>query len=390
MADEQYRWLDRETAERLLNGEPPEAADPVARDQAERLAEALGALSAPASSAEGELPGEAAALAAFRAVREERAASGAAAGRPSGTRASKVGPVRLGAWGGTRSGVADGPRRRRSVRFSLAAALATGMVGGAAALAGTGVLSLPSGGSGSDPAASVTATGTPSERPLSSPRDGAPGGATPEGGSDGGSRDTAGTAQDGPGGRGDGDTDASDGPGAGADDPSGGGRQRIAAACRALRDGKELNGERRRLVEGAAGGSSRVGTYCQGVLSTGGSGSTTGKGTGQGNGGTGAGDGRSGNTGKTDKSGSGNGNGGNGNGGNGNGGNGNSGNAGNGNGGNGNSGNGNNGNGKSGTTGNGGKNGKGAASVDAGDGTPGHAAAPAAPAVPAPLTPVRA
>ncbi|MGJ3560691.1 hypothetical protein ACR6C2_28660 [Streptomyces sp. INA 01156] len=47
MADEQYRWLNRETAERLLNGEPPEAADPATRDQAERLARTLGALSSP-------------------------------------------------------------------------------------------------------------------------------------------------------------------------------------------------------------------------------------------------------------------------------------------------------------------------------------------------------
>ncbi|MEU7050301.1 hypothetical protein [Streptomyces eurythermus] len=34
MADEQDKWLDRGTAERLLRGESLEAVDPSARDQA--------------------------------------------------------------------------------------------------------------------------------------------------------------------------------------------------------------------------------------------------------------------------------------------------------------------------------------------------------------------
>jgi hypothetical protein len=38
MADEQYRWLDRDTAERLLRGESLEAVDRPTRDQADRLA----------------------------------------------------------------------------------------------------------------------------------------------------------------------------------------------------------------------------------------------------------------------------------------------------------------------------------------------------------------
>ena len=65
MADE-YRWLDRETAERLLRGESPDdAVDSTTRDQAERLARTLDALSAlsaqatPVNESE-ELPGEAA------------------------------------------------------------------------------------------------------------------------------------------------------------------------------------------------------------------------------------------------------------------------------------------------------------------------------------------
>ena len=43
MADEQYRWLDRDMAERLLRGEPPGTA---VTARAERLARALDALTA--------------------------------------------------------------------------------------------------------------------------------------------------------------------------------------------------------------------------------------------------------------------------------------------------------------------------------------------------------
>ncbi len=57
MADERYRWLDAEAAERLLSGESPQAAGPPAGDQAERLAGVLRALSAPPPTDEGELPG---------------------------------------------------------------------------------------------------------------------------------------------------------------------------------------------------------------------------------------------------------------------------------------------------------------------------------------------
>ncbi|PAZ10750.1 hypothetical protein CLM62_39220, partial [Streptomyces sp. SA15] len=39
-----------------------------------------------------------------------------------------------------------------------------------------------------------------------------------------------------------------------------------ASACRAVRDGEDLTADRRRALEGAAGGSSRVSKYCEGVL----------------------------------------------------------------------------------------------------------------------------
>lgn len=278
MADEQDRWLDRGTAERLLSGEPPEAADPDARDQAERLAATLRALSAPPPAAGEGLPGEAAALAAFRAAREERAAGAASTGPQAGTQPSDLGPIHIRAPRGDGSGTAAGPRRTRPVRLGLAAALVAGLVGGAAVLAGTGVLPTPSDGSG--PAASATHA----ERPLlsSPPNDGTSGGAAPGGRQPDGAD---GTARDGVGARGDEDKDEdgdADGPepgetGAG----SGRGGQQIVSACRAWHDGEELDGHHKRLVEKAAGGPSRVGAYCAGVLSeagTAGAGGTGGTG----------------------------------------------------------------------------------------------------------------
>ncbi|MFF9220451.1 hypothetical protein [Streptomyces viridosporus] len=282
MADEQDRWLDRETAERLLSGEPPGTADPAARERAERLARTLGALSAPLPSTGGELPGEAAALAAFRAAREGRAegaAPDADTGRPTGSRPSDVGLIRLGSPHGDRSGTTGGSRWTRPLRFGLAAALAAGVVGGAATLAGTGVLPALSGGSGSDPDASVTAADLPSGHPLPSPppKTATSGGAVPESGTDRGSR---GAAQDGPGAREDEDASGSGKPGPDAGDfaaRSGRGWKQIASACRDLRDGKGLGGDRKRLVEGAAGGSSRVDTYCADVLAALGTGPTAGE-----------------------------------------------------------------------------------------------------------------
>ncbi|MDV9173534.1 hypothetical protein R6V09_25965, partial [Streptomyces sp. W16] len=76
------RWLDRETAELLLRGESLEAVDPAARDQAERLARTLGALSVEPTSGKTELPGEEAALAAFRAARTGNDVERSALGRP--------------------------------------------------------------------------------------------------------------------------------------------------------------------------------------------------------------------------------------------------------------------------------------------------------------------
>ena len=184
MADEQYGWLDRETAERLLSGEPLDALDTAARDQAERLVKTLGALSAAPPPTGAELPGEAAALAAFRQVRTDRAAQHAPAGSSSdecvfsgsavddaGSRTappSDAGLFRLGARSARHTGDTRAPRWGRPVRLALSAVLAVGMVGGVAVAAGTGFLPAPFGGAEPGPAASVSAPVAP-DRPLVSP-----------------------------------------------------------------------------------------------------------------------------------------------------------------------------------------------------------------------------
>ncbi|MEU0594823.1 hypothetical protein [Streptomyces ardesiacus] len=260
MADEQDEWLDRETAEILLRGEPLEAlegTDPAARDRAGRLVAALGALAVPPAPTGEELPGEASALAAFRKVRAERAdaAAGARAalGRGTATGASDAGLVRIGPPG-------DGTRRARwsrPLRFGLAAALTVGMVGGVAVAAGTGVLPTPFDGTDPEPAATVSAAASP-DRPSAppSPLDGVQGGAE------------SGAPSGGPGGETARDGDGSEDRGADGRDRDGseGRRSNLAASCRKVRAGQQLDAAHRRALKEAAGGASRVGKYCGNLL----------------------------------------------------------------------------------------------------------------------------
>ncbi|MFF9406674.1 extensin [Streptomyces anandii] len=287
MADEHYRWLDPEAAERLLRGEPLENLDATARDQAERLLRALGALSAGPSAeasatttdADAELPGEAAALAAFRKVRAEQADARAALGRPeqpvTRTDVDAVGLVRIGARAEARAPSGDGHRARprrarwgRPLRLALAGALAAGAVGGVAAAATTGVLPTPFGGDEPGPAASVSAPAA-SERPLVSPSpDGtASGGGTAASG--GGTSGSGGVAGSSPGSGA--TTPGQDDPTAAAGDPQEGAAGRwnkVASACRDLRDGRALGTGRKQALDSAAGGPGRVWTYCKFVLKT--------------------------------------------------------------------------------------------------------------------------
>ncbi|MFE2260205.1 hypothetical protein [Streptomyces griseosporeus] len=292
------RWLDRDTAERLLRGEPLDHLAPPARDRAEQLADALGALAAAAEPNGTALPGEDAALAAFRAARAEYAHQGA--GRPAREQhPADAGLVRI----GPASAAPDRARRFRPARLALAAALTAGLFGGVAVAAGTGALPSPfDGPAAPGPAASVSADATPG-RPLASP---SPGGtATPDGDAHattgpGGTRDTAGGATTGP------------------RDPAGSGRPQpgwpgAARACRDLHSGHPLDDARRHALEGAAGGSARVWTYCKGVLARepgtgheqGGTGTTGSEGHGKGQdkgrgNGSGQGQGRTGGAGKGD------------------------------------------------------------------------------------------
>ncbi|MFJ3233430.1 hypothetical protein [Streptomyces sp. NPDC086787] len=273
--------MNHETAERLLRGESPEVTGPAAAEQAERLAKALDALAADATVAGAELPGEEAALAAFRKARET-----APAERPARARAPRR------------------PRWARPVRLALAGALVAGTVGGVAVAAGTGVLPQPFGDHRPGPAASVSAAAS-SENPPGSPAlDSAQGGksgvptpgvtpAVPGGSAhdtaDGPGRD----GKDGSGGKnGKGDKGGDDG---GGDLAAPSGRtgtwwKAVALSCQDIRDGRTLGSDRRRTLEGAAGGSAQVAKYCAYVLElTAGLGGTGKDGDGKGDGGEGDG-----------------------------------------------------------------------------------------------------
>ncbi|MCL7429035.1 hypothetical protein [Streptomyces sp. YS415] len=270
MADEQYRWLDPRTAERLLSGEPLEAVDAADRDRAERLARALEALAAQPPAAAAELPGEAAALAAFRAARTERADAPATPGHRARPHSSDAGLVRI----GPPERTARRPRWARPVRLGLAAAMALGMVGGVAVAAGTGILPTPFEGT-PEPAVSAPAAVPTGHPPVSpSPEDAVEGESVPEGTSGGATPDpdtSRGTGGDGA------------DPGAATGDPgdrwSGGKRHGAAvAACRDVSAGKRLTDDSRRALEAAAGGSARVPTYCKALLGEARSGSGSGNG----------------------------------------------------------------------------------------------------------------
>jgi hypothetical protein len=266
MADEQYKWLNRETAERLLRGESLQAVDASARDQAERLSRALGALSAETACAPGELPGEQAALAAFRKAREAADAEPTAVDR-AGRTARRPAPgadsglVRIGA--PARTGIRGRrPRWGRPVRLALAASLAVGTLGGVAMAAGTGILPTPFGTERPGPAASVSADPS-SAGPLASASPGTPsataGPGLPSGSPGagrGGASGEAAAPDDRPG--------KSTAPGTG--ESSGTWWKDATAACRDIRDGKGLDAGRRRALENLAGGSARVSQYCKILL----------------------------------------------------------------------------------------------------------------------------
>ncbi|QBJ92003.1 hypothetical protein D0Z67_18055 [Streptomyces seoulensis] len=253
MADEHDKWLDGETSERLLRGEPLEAVDAGARVPAERLAGLLGTLAAQGDPAIGELPGEKAALAAFREARVTVPEASASYGH------GDAGLVRIG-------GPAPRTRTRRSrwgrpVRFGLAAALAAGTLGGVAVAAGSGVLPGPFRHDTPRPGASVSAAETPARpsgpaSPTPSPGTSGTPDVTPRAPAPGASDGRAGSTGE-----------ATGSPSSGEPSRRPGARWWAATtACRDLREGREPETGNRRTLEGLAGGPARVKVYCRALL----------------------------------------------------------------------------------------------------------------------------
>ncbi len=160
MADRYDDWLDKDAAEKLLRGEPVVPLGDQARDDAVRLAEALGAARAVRRVPSGELPGEDAVLTAFRQA--SRSGGDRLAGRNAGT----AFPGQPGTLHSVHIGAAPAapprrPRWSRPVRFGLAVSLAGCALGGVAVAAGTGMLPGPFGGHASPAPASSVSAATP-------------------------------------------------------------------------------------------------------------------------------------------------------------------------------------------------------------------------------------
>ncbi|MYZ41179.1 hypothetical protein GT002_40260, partial [Streptomyces sp. SID4917] len=100
MADERDAWLDKDAAESLLRGEPVEAMDEHVLARTERLTEALRDMAAVTYANDTELPGEAAALAAFRRARTAGGSATGAVDAGAGVGVGAAVGVGVGAGGG--------------------------------------------------------------------------------------------------------------------------------------------------------------------------------------------------------------------------------------------------------------------------------------------------
>ncbi|MCP3818932.1 hypothetical protein NLX86_12660 [Streptomyces sp. A3M-1-3] len=266
MADERYKWLDRRAAERLLRGEPVESADDQVREEAGRLSAALDrAARVPDSGAAG-LPGEEAALAAFRTAQGARSRAPLGEDTPLAVRLTSApgSPARAGRpvrWG-------------RPLNFGLAAALAGCALGSVAVAAGTGVLPTPFGDRARpQPAVSVSIAGTPDALTSPAPGTGAPSDPPPSSGDP----SIAGGATEGPG-TSSGSPEPSDGAGNSSRHPGDGtaredARERnrtwLLQACRDYRSGRGLAEDRKQRLEEGAGGAHRVERFCKRLLGVG-------------------------------------------------------------------------------------------------------------------------
>ncbi|GDY43419.1 hypothetical protein SANT12839_043010 [Streptomyces antimycoticus] len=158
--DHRYSWLDDSAVERLLRGEPVEG-QPGAPDgrgdesyaEAERLAAVLSAVAGagrPAAPSDASaLPGEEAAMAAFRAARVAVEAEAEAVAEPGVARRSQR----------IRKFRERQPRLRRPLRASMIAMVAGCALSGFAVAAAAGVLPTPFGLSHHTPGPSVSMSG---------------------------------------------------------------------------------------------------------------------------------------------------------------------------------------------------------------------------------------
>jgi hypothetical protein len=269
MADERYQWLDERAAELLLAGEPielPDDADADVRVQAHRLFMALDSvMTGPARGPypyECELPGEKAALEAFR----EAAAAVAGAGAEVTAEVARGPRSRHGVPSGRGFRSGRGPRWARSLRFGLGAVLVGCALGGVAFAAG-GVLSMPFDEDAEQPQPGVTVSATVTPGPLAtrSPATGGGGGSqqpdastSPE---SGGETPGAGRSED----SGSGSDSRSD---KGKDATQGRGKSAVEL-CKAYLEGELVGAENeknRRRLERAAGSAAAVAGYCVQLL----------------------------------------------------------------------------------------------------------------------------
>ncbi|MCB5909555.1 hypothetical protein [Streptomyces pinistramenti] len=269
MADDRYSWLDDDAAERLLRGEP---VGSTAGDGARELAQLLDAAAGAAGPAA--LPGEEAALAAFRTA---QAGPGGA-----GTRTAEIRTA-------TGAGRPERTTFARPFRRALVVALAACAIGGVAVAAGTGVLPTPFRGGGTDPepGASVSAAVTPgtleSEEPGTVPEGGTqspettPPGQDPTDPAASQSPDVPSGGTSGPPtpdhtpGDGSGKDGATAGSGNGGQTSGEGGADRrafVASLCRDYQAGKrgEMDRDTLRRLERAAGGPAKIHAFCRAYL----------------------------------------------------------------------------------------------------------------------------
>ncbi|MDT9683220.1 hypothetical protein RND61_14225 [Streptomyces sp. TRM76323] len=278
MADERYEWLDHEAAERLLRGEPVDADDDYAQWQVERLSEVLdsarGGVGPLAPGPSGELPGEEAALVAFRAARsahvtKSQVATGSDLGSVRmGTALRPLRPARPRGW-------------TRPARWGLAASVAGLAVGGVAVAASTGVLPTFGGHKTPLPAASASAPTTPVGPAVVPPGSTGPRASTGPGGPTSSTSPAPSTGANGAATVGGGSAGGDDGTSGGRTDPGDWGRTvtrapdgtwpaRATQACRDFRDGRLDTARRRQLELAANADSGSVRRFCDQVLAGGG------------------------------------------------------------------------------------------------------------------------